>query len=85
MTTMIAKFKVVEVVHHPLTETTSPAFDEIKMMAVTDAPFNAEGDSDDNTFARWTPSGEIKMTITNPSLIGQLHEGEKYYLNFTKA
>ena len=85
MTTMRAKFKVCEVIHHPLTETTSPAFDEVKLRTVTDAPFDAQGDSEDNTFARWTPSGELTMTITNPALIGQLHEGEKYYLDFIKA
>lgn len=55
------------------------------MMAVTEKPFDGDGNSDDNSFARWTPSGELKMTITNPRLVGVLREGEKYYLNFVKA
>jgi hypothetical protein len=55
------------------------------MMAVSDKPFDADGNSEDNSFAKWTPSGELKMTITNPNLFGKLVEGQKYYLDFTLA
>jgi hypothetical protein len=47
--------------------------------------FGPNGESEDNDFARYTPNGELTMTITNPDLFGKLIPGEKYYLDFTKA
>ena len=77
---MVAKFKVTKIEQAHNSET-----QQITMMAVTDKPFNPDGESDDNSFAKWTPSGELRMTITNPKLVGVLKEGQKYYLNFTEA
>jgi hypothetical protein len=79
MSTMRAKFKVTKVELH------SESSQQVTMMAVTDKQFDKDGNSDDNSFARWTPCGELKMTITNPNLVGALKEGEKYYLDFTLA
>ena len=76
---MRAKFQVTEVIPH------SPDCEEIKMRAVSDAAFDPEGNSEDSSFARWTPSGELSITITNPNLISTIKTGEKYYLDFTKA
>ena len=58
---------------------------ELKMMAVTDKDFNPDGESDDNDFARWTPSGEVTMVITNPNLLNTFKAGQKFYLDFTEA
>jgi len=80
MSTMIAKFRVTKVESEPGTST-----QQVTMMAVTDKPFDVEGNSEDNSFARWTPRGELKMSITNPALVGALQEGKKFYLNFTEA
>ena len=78
MSTMIAKFQVTKV-------ETNETCQNITMMAVTDKPFDPDGKSDDNSFARWTPSGELKMTISNPALFGTLKDGQKFYLNFVEA
>jgi hypothetical protein len=59
--------------------------ENLELFAVTDKPFDAGGTSEDNSFSRWTPSGELKMTVSNPELFGQMKPGEKYYLDFTKA
>lgn len=50
-----------------------------------DKPFGPKGESEDNTYARYSPSGELKLTITNPELFGQFKLGQKFYLNFTEA
>lgn len=50
-----------------------------------DGIYPADGSDEDNTFARWTPAAELKMSITNPDLFGKFAVGEKYYLDFTKA
>lgn len=44
-----------------------------------------DGLDEDNTFAKFSPSGELKLTITNPNLMGRFNPGEKYYLDFMKA
>jgi hypothetical protein len=54
-------------------------------MAVSDKPFDKEGTSDDNSFAKWTPSGTLEMNVCNPNLFGHFREGDKYYLDFTPA
>lgn len=57
----------------------------LEFVAVSEKPYNLDGESEDNSFARWTPSAELKMTVTNPNLFGTLKVGEKYYLTFEKA
>lgn len=44
-----------------------------------------DGVDEDNTFARWSPSGSLSLYVANPDLIGKIKEGEKYYLDFTLA
>lgn len=58
----------------------------IKMAAVcgTD-PFGPNGESEDNSFARWTPSGDLSLTITNPDLVGKFTAGQKFYVDFSLA
>ncbi|HEY0548178.1 MAG TPA: hypothetical protein VGF13_01175 [Verrucomicrobiae bacterium] len=79
---MRAKFRVTKV---ETSGTTTPAFETVSMMAVSEKPFDQDGNSEDNSFARWTPSGELKMAIQNPALFGKLKEGQTFYLDFTKV
>lgn len=37
------------------------------------------------TWSKWTPSGELTMTINNPAALEQYHVGEFYFLDFTDA
>lgn len=60
--------------------------EQIKLSAVCGkAPFGKEGESEDNTYARYTPSGELSLSITNPALHGKFKPGQKFYLDFTEA
>lgn len=59
--------------------------EQIKLNAVCGKPFDANGDSEDNSYARWTPSGELSLTITNPNLLGKFKPGQKFYVDFTEA
>lgn len=44
------------------------------------------GDSEENkSFSKWTPSGEIKLSITNPDAIAFFDVGKPYYIDFTPA
>jgi len=44
-----------------------------------------DGSDEDNTYARWSPSGELKLTVANPALHGKFKPGDKFYLDFVKA
>lgn len=45
----------------------------------------ADGLDEDNTYAKFTPDAELKLTVRNPALLGALLPGDIYYLDFTRA
>lgn len=47
--------------------------------------FGVDGESEDNTFARYTPSGSLTLTVNNPDLLGKILPGQKFYVDFTPA
>lgn len=49
-----------------------------------DGAFGPNGESEDNTFARFTPSGFLSLMINNPNLICKIKPGQKFYLDFTE-
>jgi hypothetical protein len=56
----------------------------VKFMAVcSDETFGENGESENNTFSRWTPAADLSMIVTNPNLFGKLKEGDEYYVDFT--
>jgi hypothetical protein len=61
--------------------------ENIAMQAVTSSnkPYGPQGENEDNTYARYTPSGTLTLSITNPNLIGKFKIGQKFYLDFTEA
>jgi hypothetical protein len=65
--------------------TKTASAETLEMLPVTPGKFGPSGESEDNTYARWSPSGNLRLTITNPDLIGTFTPGEAYYLDFTKA
>lgn len=50
-----------------------------------DGGYRSDGLDEDNTFAKFSPSGKLELTIANPALQGQFKPGETYYLDFTKV
>ncbi len=76
---MRAKMRVSNVEHDPNN------YDNLSFSAVTGGQFNADGDAEDNTYARWTPSAELKMSITNPALVGKFSIGQTFYVDFTEV
>lgn len=44
-----------------------------------------DGSDEDNTYAKFSPSVSLDITIANPALIGKFKEGEKFYVDFTLA
>lgn len=44
-----------------------------------------DGSDEDNSFAKWSPSINLTMQVTNPALFGQLAPGQKFYVDFSPA
>jgi hypothetical protein len=58
----------------------------LKMSPVSsNNPFGPNGESEDNTYARYTPGGNVTLNITNPDLFGKFKPGKKFYVDFTEA
>lgn len=47
--------------------------------------YPADGSDEDNTFAKWSPSAEMKISVLNPALFGQFKVGQKFYVDFTEV
>jgi hypothetical protein len=50
-----------------------------------DASYPADGSDEDNTYARFSPSGQFTLTVQNPALVGKFEVGEVYYVDFHLA
>ena len=59
--------------------------DQIKMVAVCPDKFTDGGLSEDNTFAKFTPSATLDITVQNPALVGAFKPGQTFYVDFTSA
>ncbi len=58
----------------------------VKACAVCkDGGYPADGSDEDNSFARWSPSADLSITIANPNLFDKLAEGDVFYVDFTRA
>ncbi|MBR2689153.1 MAG: hypothetical protein IKE42_14975 [Aquamicrobium sp.] len=81
--TVRAKFQCLEVKHlhvqHPAGAEPQSVHVEVRLTPVY-------GDGKDNaTWSKYTPAGELKMTITNPPAAEAFEIGKAYYLDFTPA
>ena len=84
-TTMRAKFQIHSVAHN-LGINGEKSSESLGMSPVCKSGgYPADGLDEDNTFAKWTPSGSLSLTITNPALWDQFKPGQKFYLDFTPA
>ncbi len=45
--------------------------------------YPADGSDEDNTFAKFSPSVSLDITISNPALYGQFKPGQKFYVDFS--
>lgn len=63
-------------------ETTS---ETLHFHGVSASSYPADGTDEDNSFAKWSPSVNLQMQITNPALFGKFEPGQKFYCDFTPA
>lgn len=88
---MRAKLRAISVVpyFHPHKEG-EPQGDQtsesLVFMAVGPAgSYPADGTDENNSYALWTPSADLKMTVNNPALFGAIQQHQEFYVDFTRA
>src|SRR5450759_517998 len=84
MTAMRAKMQVQSILQAGVIKDGKVGQETVVMGVVCSKAFGPNGESEDNTFARYTPAGGLNITITNPDLIGTFKLGQKFYLDFTE-
>lgn len=74
-----AKMKCFHVDHLKTNDPSDVAAD-IRMVPVYD-----DGNPENKSWSKWTPSGEVRLFVTNPDAIAQFEPGKSYYVDFTRA
>lgn len=86
MTTMRAKMRLNAITNRYRSTEDSPVTQEtLEFSAVAAKSYPADGSDEDNTYAKFSPSGVLSLTVANPALIGKFDVGQRYYLDFTPA
>lgn len=77
-TPMRAKLRVTQVTKF------GPNTEQLAFCGVSKSgPYPEDGSDEDNTFAKFSPSVDLKITITNPTLVGKFEPGDTFYVDFT--
>ena len=82
MPVMRAKMRIESIAQHgtPVTQ------EDVSMRCVAKSgAYPEDGSDEDNSFARWSPSGSLSISIQNPNLFGKFTVGQKFYVDFTEA
>ncbi len=86
MTDMRAKMQVSSVFAHRDAETGKTRSETLHFHGVSKSDgYPADGTDEDNTFAKWSPSVNLQIQITNPALFDKFAPGSKFYVDFTAA
>jgi len=86
---MRAKVRVSSVT--PPSVTVSPGCDMAPAQSIVAYPvarndgYPADGSDENNSYAKWSPSGKVELTITNPALSNRIKEGDVFYVDFIPA
>lgn len=60
--------------------------EQVQMRAVCKTGgYPEDGSDEDNTYAKFSPSADFRLTVTNDQLFGQFKPGQKFYCDLTLA
>ncbi|KAI93926.1 hypothetical protein T281_13805 [Rhodomicrobium udaipurense JA643] len=57
----------------------------LSLCAVYASKYPEDGSDENNTYAKFTPQAELKITVANPELWGKFAVGDEFYVDFTSA
>ena len=75
-----AKFFVKTITHHH-----SPSPDYSSAEVIMAPVYGSSAKPANDAWSKATPSGELKMLITNPVAVSRFELGKEYFLDFTPA
>lgn len=70
---------------HHIDKVNSPNTETLYFHAVAASKYPEDGSDENNSYAKFSPSANLQLSIANPVLIGKFEAGEEYYVDFTKA
>lgn len=62
-----------------------PGQETLHFNPVAASKYPEDGSDENNTYAKFSPSGSFQLTVANPALIGKFAVGEEYYVDFHKV
>lgn len=80
MTNMIAKLKITNIKKYEDVQQEDITFRAIGRSDI----YPDDGLDENNTYATWTPTADLNMVITNPSLINKFSVDDEFYVSFSK-
>lgn len=82
-TAMRAKMRVTGIAVYPTVGQTTQEM--LQFCPVGSGSYGPDGGDEDNTYAKFTPSGSISLTVANPALFGKFKLDDTFYVDFTPA
>lgn len=89
---MRAKFRITSITSYPdiSTHLKTGTLEDYKPTSQTlyfypvskQGPYPSDGSDEDNTYAKFSPSGKLELTVANPALLGKYAVGDTFYLDF---
>lgn len=83
MAAMRAKLKVTGVQQFP--PVGQAVQENLVFAAVCANSYPEDGTDENNTFAKFTPNADLRMSVLNPTLLGKFKVGDAFYVDFTPA
>lgn len=65
--------------------TSAAGYGEPKPVDTEEVTFQAVAGEENKEWSKWTPAGQLTMTINNPAALAQFEVGRDYFLDFTPA
>lgn len=59
--------------------------EQLVFNAVAASGYPSDGSDENNTYAKFSPSAKLELSVANPKLFGRFNPGESYYVDFTPA
>ena len=78
---MRAKLQVGSVFQHG--DKPEERYDQLHFHGVCANKYPEDGSDENNTFAKFSPSVALSITIANPALLGKFKTGDVFYVDFT--
>ena len=59
--------------------------EQVSFRAVCKDDYSSDPLDENNTYAQYSPSADLNITIANPALFGKLKVDQQFYVDFTPA